>query len=230
MIWEAQAREQKPLFVAGSSGIEYALTSHWQTSGLVSPNKRDAASPQPVDRAVVMSGSCSPVTDRQIAWALDHGFAEVPLDTTRFLQSTRSMRSLLKLRSQVASQFDAGRSVIVHTSRGPDDDRIAATRQFVPPGLTSRSLGGILGRILGEVLRSRPVERVAVTGGDTSGYVAREIGIDALEMAGPLAPGAPLCVAHSRRPEIDGVEFTFKGGQVGHDDFFGSLLHGEPNR
>jgi len=230
LIWEAQAREQKPLFVAGSSGIEYALTSHWQTTNLVSQNKRDAASPQPVDRALVMSGSCSPVTDRQIAWALAHGFAEVPLDTTRLLQSSQHEAALAEIAELVVAQFDAGRSVIVHTSRGPDDDRIAATQQFVPPGLTSRSLGGILGRILGEVLRSRTVARVAITGGDTSGYVAREIGIDALEMAGPLAPGAPLCVAHSRRPEIDGVEFTFKGGQVGHDDFFGSLLRGGPNR
>jgi uncharacterized protein YgbK (DUF1537 family) len=68
------------------------------------------------------------------------------------------------------------------------------------------------------------VRRAAVAGGDTSGYVAREIGIDALEMSAPLAPGAPLCVARSRRAEVDGVEFTFKGGQVGHDDFFATLL------
>jgi uncharacterized protein YgbK (DUF1537 family) len=80
------------------------------------------------------------------------------------------------------------------------------------------------------VLRSRRVERVAVTGGDTSGYVARTLGIDALEMAAPLAPGAPLCVAHSRHAEVDGVQFTFKGGQVGHDDFFGALVGGRENR
>ena len=78
--------------------------------------------------------------------------------------------------------------------------------------------------------RARQVERVAVAGGDTSGAIARTIGIDALEMIGPLAPGAPLCVAHSRQAEVDGVEFTFKGGQVGHDDFFGTLLSGGPNR
>jgi uncharacterized protein YgbK (DUF1537 family) len=27
---------------------------------------------------------------------------------------------------------------------------------------------------------------------------------------------------------VTGVEFTFKGGQVGHDDFFGDLLRGGP--
>jgi len=229
LIGDAQHREQKPLFVAGSSGIEYALTSHWRSAGLVSQNKCRAV-PQPVDPVVVMSGSCSPVTDRQIAWALSHGFAEVRLDTARLLQSSRHESAVVEVAAQVSEQLGAGHSVIVHTSRGPDDERIVATRQFIPRGLTSRSLGGILGRILGEVLRSRPVARVAVTGGDTAGFVAREIGIEALEMAGPLAPGAPLCVAHSQRPEVDGVEFIFKGGQVGHDDFFGSLLCGRPNR
>ena len=120
--------------------------------------------------------------------------------------------------------------MIVHTSRGPDDTRVAVASQSARERLTGEALGVILGRILGEVLRSRPLERVAVAGGDTSGAVARTIGIDALEMAGRLAPGAPLCVAHSRRREVAGVEFTFKGGQVGHDDFFGSLLRGGMSR
>jgi uncharacterized protein YgbK (DUF1537 family) len=33
-------------------------------------------------------------------------------------------------------------------------------------------------------------------------------------------------VAHGRDSAVAGVEFTFKGGQVGHDDFFGDLLRG----
>jgi uncharacterized protein YgbK (DUF1537 family) len=70
-------------------------------------------------------------------------------------------------------------------------------------------------------LQARRVHRIAVAGGDTAGDVARAIGIEALQFVGPLAPGAPLCRAVSRRPYVDGVEFTFKGGQVGCEDFFG---------
>jgi len=88
----------------------------------------------------------------------------------------------------------------------------------------------ILGRVLLGVLRAREVGRVAVVGGDTSGQVARTIGIEALEMVGPLDPGAPLCVARSRDGVVDGLEITFKGGQVGYDDFFGTLLRGRSNR
>jgi uncharacterized protein YgbK (DUF1537 family) len=52
------------------------------------------------------------------------------------------------------------------------------------------------------------------------------LAIDALEMIGPLQPGAPLCVARSRQPDVDGLEIVFKGGQVGYDDFFGALRSG----
>ena len=77
--------------------------------------------------AVVVSGSCSPVTDRQIAWALANGFAEVPLDTAGLaaIESTRRGHCRRLPNGSSRRELDAGRSVIVHTSRGPDDDRIA---------------------------------------------------------------------------------------------------------
>jgi uncharacterized protein YgbK (DUF1537 family) len=71
---------------------------------------------------------------------------------------------------------------------------------------------------------------VAVVGGDTSGQVARSLGIEAVEMIGPLEPGAPLCLVRSQDKIIDGLEVTFKGGQVGYDDFFGTLLRGHRNQ
>ena len=48
-------------------------------------------------------------------------------------------------------------------------------------------------------------------------------------MIGPLEPGAPLCVVRSQESAVDGLEITFKGGQVGYDDFFGTLLSGRCN-
>jgi uncharacterized protein YgbK (DUF1537 family) len=44
----------------------------------------------------------------------------------------------------------------------------------------------------------------------------------------PLAPGAPLCRAHAGPDAgaVDGLELSFKGGQVGRADFFERLLRG----
>jgi uncharacterized protein YgbK (DUF1537 family) len=252
LIWEAQQQEQKsqlvagigeppalaagscqqppqrPLFVAGSSGIEYSLTKHWQSAEIVraKPETRRA---DPVDRTFVVSGSCSPVTDRQIAWALEHGFTEVLVDPATLLRSNRLGAAVKEMVNRINVQLEAGHSVIAHTSRSPQDDRIQAARQVAEShDSLSRRLGGILGHLLREVIRACRLRRVAVTGGDTSGHVARALGIEALEFAAPLAPGAPLSLARSRDADIDGVEITFKGGQVGHDNFFGTLLNGPP--
>jgi uncharacterized protein YgbK (DUF1537 family) len=226
LMCDVQQREQKPLFVAGSSGIEYSLVAHWKTASILKQGDVLQSPPRSVEQILALSGSCSPVTDRQIAWAVDHGFAEVPLDTAKLVQAQSVDAEVARTIDQVAQVLAAGKSVAVHTSRGPADARIAATKQSMAGGLTSARLGGILGRILCGALQSRPIARVAVAGGDTSGFVARAAGIESLEFAAPFAPGAPLCVARSRNAEIDGVEFTFKGGQVGHDDFFGALVAG----
>jgi uncharacterized protein YgbK (DUF1537 family) len=227
-IWNAHGREGKPLFVAGSSGIESALVAHWKTQGIVPSEIKGFVSPRPVGAALMISGSCSPVTARQIDGAIAHGAADVPLDTPGLLNSSQLGADVRSTADEIVKHFAAGRSVVVHTSRGPDDPRIAASKQTADSGLNAASLGDILGRILALVLASGQVGRVAVAGGDTSGAIARTIGIEALEMIGPLAPGAPLCVTHSQNSAVTGVEFTFKGGQVGHDDFFGDLLRGGP--
>jgi uncharacterized protein YgbK (DUF1537 family) len=49
-----------------------------------------------------------------------------------------------------------------------------------------------------------------------------------LEYAGPLEPGAPLSTIRSGDRDIDGLEIVFKGGQVGYDDFFNTVLSGRP--
>jgi 3-oxoisoapionate kinase len=235
VICDVQQHEQQPLFVAGSSGIVYALVKHWQASGIVptadqSSSHGGAAPISPVDRTVILSGSCSPVTDRQIGWALENGFSEVAIDPFRIRQSKRLEADICAIAMQILSALDSGRSVVAHTGRGPADSRIKIVKPTI--GLLAdgdRTLGAILSRILREVLRVRPVPRVAVVGGDTAGEVARSLGIEAVEMIGPLEPGAPLCVVRSRDSAIDGLEITFKGGQVGYDDFFGTLLSGRCN-
>ncbi len=83
--------------------------------------------------------------------------------------------------------------------------------------------GTLLAQALGDVTRRIGVRhrlfRLIVAGGDTSGLVARAIGIEALELVAPLAPGAPLCRAIAVSP-FDQLEICLKGGQVGGPDFF----------
>jgi 3-oxoisoapionate kinase len=212
---ELQRREGKPQLVVGSSAIEAALTNRWQTLGQLEP--ADLPQLTGVDRLLAVSGSCSPVTERQIAYAVVHGFVEIALDASALVNATDVRGEAARIAERATAELVQGRSVIMHTSRGAVDSRVRDGRH---------SLSAILGTAVRAVLRHGVDKRVAIAGGDTSHFVAISLGIESLELVALSAPGAPLCRAHSSAAEVDGVEFAFKGGQVGHDDYFVAVRDG----
>lgn len=219
---DAYASREQPLFSVGSSGVEMALGAFWAAEGRLTPVTSWAV-PGPAGPLLVVSGSCSPVTGKQIAWALAHGFAGAALDAGTLAGSADASGLVAAAVAEVAGHLQAGRSVIVHTSRGQVDPRVAAL-----PGRAAQAVGAALGRVVrGAVERSRP-RRVVIAGGDTASYAARALGLDALQMIAPLAPGAPLCRAHAPGSPVDGLELNFKGGQVGGEDYFGRVAEGRP--
>jgi uncharacterized protein YgbK (DUF1537 family) len=234
---DAYASPGRPFFSVGSSSIVTALGAAWAAQGLLEP--RGAwADPGPAEPLLVVSGSGSPVTERQISHALAHGFSEAPLDAA-ILAGPGAEGELRRIKSEVGGLLRSGRSVIVHTCRGGDDPRFSSgARAFQGQDgggtdsrtLAARSLGGALGRIAAAALAASGVRRVVVAGGDTSTYAARALGIEALEMITPIVPGAPLCLAHAPGSAVDGLEVNFKGGQLGGDDYFERVSRGVRSR
>lgn len=236
-LFECMTAPAEPTYVLGSSGIEYALTAHW--ASLVDRKPINASTlRQPtfrsVEQLVVITGSCSPVNQRQIAWAEQHGFETLELDASRLIDNRISSTEVASVVDQALYRLNRGANLILNTSRGPSDPRIAASLQVMHAmGLSDldirlqsgKLLGPKLGRILKRILDAHPFPRVGIAGGDTSGFIARELGLTALEAIAPVAPGSPLCRSYASNA-FDGVEFFFKGGQVGKDHVWGTMLHG----
>jgi 3-oxoisoapionate kinase len=226
-----------PGLVVGSSGVEYALTAHWEAAGgfdALRSHRPGRPSFGPVGQIAVVTGSCSPVNARQIAWAEAQGFATVPLDVGRLIRPDTQAAEIDASIARGLACLERGASVILHSSRGPDDPRVPGARSaFAALGLGEtdvvrqggRTIGPILGRILAGLLARAPLRRVVVTGGDTSGSVARELGVRALEAIAEAAPGSPLCRVHTG-DALDGLEVVFKGGQVGRTEIYGTIRSG----
>lgn len=214
-IWESRGRS--PLFVAGSSGVEYGLLSWWAEKGMLAPGPAivDAG---PVDRLLVLSGSCSPGTGRQIRWAMNNGFVGIPVNAHNLISGDPERERVLRIAGQALA---AGQSPIVYTAAGPED--VVAGRD------TGAVVGEWLGRLASELVRQGGIKRVLIAGGDTSGYVGRKLGIEALTMVRPFAPGSPLCRVWSKEVAVDGMQILMKGGQVGADTLFGEVRAGKPN-
>jgi len=212
-IWESQ--RLATTFVAGSSGVEYALLAWWESQGVL-PAKPPIVDAAPADRLLVVSGSCSPLTGEQIEWALANGFEGIAVDPVRLVSD---QTELVGAQDKAASILAAGRSPIVYTAAGPKD----VVRQDQDFG---RQIGLRLSEIAAEVLRRSGVKRIISSGGDTSGHIGKSLEIQALTVIRPFAPGSPLCRLWSKNPQSDGVEILLKGGQVGSEELFGQVRAG----
>lgn len=230
MLLEHMAGEAEggQLFVLGSSGVEYAMVAHWRAEGRLPP---EASVPvaDPVQRLLVISGSCSPANGAQIRAAVEAGFAEVALDPVAIVRGGEAGPAAVDAAEQAIALLGEGRSVIVHSSTGPDDPREAVTaEEFAGSTLSDdearirggRTLARAAGRILDRVLSRVELGRFVVAGGDTSTSAIGQLDLDALEMVAPMAPGAPLCRILAPGNRLDGKEVVLKGGQVGGRDLF----------
>ena len=204
LLWHF-ARQQ-PLFAVGSSGLTYGLSAAWKREN-DTPNYAPARQPDAVDSLLVMSGSCSPVTERQIGHALRNGYEGIPIEG-------RTPEECVK---ETIAALRRARKVVVYSSLGP-----------LPTGVAAR--GDTLGRQIGSMLRQIIIEtrvrRVVLAGGDTSSHAVSQLGLYALTWSAATQPGAPLCRAHADSPELDGLELVLKGGQVGTEDFFEYVREG----
>lgn len=233
-MWK-MATQSKPLYIVGSSGVEYALTAYWAEQGMIS-NKPLIQDPGEVTPVLILSGSCSPVTKGQIERGIEAGFKEVSVKTEVLCNIEMEEREIERVVQSAIDLMGQKHNVVVHTAIGPDDERIQRTKDNLSGNGTSgqsnkfqsgKFLGEALGKIMLKVSEKFPVKRVAVTGGDTSGYFAKYIGVESLEMIQSIAPGVPLCTLGKPGSSLQNIEITFKSGQLGLNNFFESVAKGK---
>ena len=207
VIW--QGARKHPIFAVGSSGLTSGLLLHWRSIGLVREAKTPARA-RPADRLLVLSGSCSPITAKQIRRAKQLGFG-----TWRLRDSAPSHT----LAANALQTLQRGNSVVLYTALGPQsaDDR------------RGEQIGPGLGEFLRRLILESGVRRVLIAGGDTATHAVKQLKLDALTFAASLAPGVPLCIGHAKDSPLHGLELALKGGQMGGEDFFVEVRDGRAN-
>lgn len=210
--WLDTEMKGENIFSIGSSGVEAGLGMHWNTTGKYT-QKSEWKKPDSSGPMLILSGSQSPVTANQIAYAKRKGYQLISFDPAQ----PCTEQTIEELAVQAASFIQQGEHVIVFSGERNSD--------LIDPS----RLGFTLGTMASVISKKTILKRIIVCGGDTSSYVARAMGIIAVEMIAPIIHGAPLCRVHSTLPEIDGKEMNFKGGQVGPDHYFDLIEQGYKN-
>ncbi|HYG44937.1 MAG TPA: nucleotide-binding domain containing protein, partial [Bordetella sp.] len=199
----------EPLLAVGASSVVEALGSQWGDAATVRP---DAFTPArgPV---LLLAGSLSPVTARQVEAALS--YRKIWLDPVRLASGDDAYRAASA--AELAQSLRDGHHVLacIGNAQGRRTD-----------GVQSQVLARAGGRLLDTVLRQTRIARMGVAGGDSSSLAMQALDAWGLSHLARIEPGVALCRLHSDVPALDGMEVMLKGGQMGSADLFERFLHG----
>lgn len=189
--------------LTGGSGILTALAAHICGSNVSSK----IPDPHTSGGAILLAGSCSAATLRQIENFQKHGGLSIRISPEEMLEGTQDIE---KLWSFIADHRTE--SVLVYSSDLPENvrrvqalgkERIASLLEETEAELALRAL-------------KAGMKRIIVAGGETSGAVTRRLGFSSYRISRSVAPGVPVMIPS----ENDEVRLVLKSGNFGQPDFF----------
>ncbi len=207
----AQASADMAL-ITGGSAAAMPLPAIWRAQGLLS---LDAGQPshQPVSGpALVLSGSCSAMTNAQVGDYVAKGQPAYRLDPVELsTQGAEAALAWLALQPMDAAP-------IIYATANPSD--VAAAQALLGRDRAGHLVEETLAQCAVAAL-SKGIRRFVVAGGETSGAVANALGIARLDVGPEIAPGVPWCGAISAQIPI---AISLKSGNFGTPAFFSQAL------
>ncbi|NLS17370.1 four-carbon acid sugar kinase family protein [Rhizobium sp. P40RR-XXII] len=202
----AAASFDMPLLTGGSA-IAGQLPQFYIEQGLISLSEHRQALPKVTGGSIVLSGSCSAMTRRQVANYAGK-VASLRLDPIALAEEGAGA-ALEWLRQQSP---DAPK--LIYATAEPDEVRQAQER------LGRDKAGQVVEDALSEIARTAfdyGTRRFVVAGGETSGAITQALGVTHLTIGPEIAPGVPWTFA-----TMDGepIALALKSGNFGGESFF----------
>lgn len=207
-VAEALLRQEHgpgPSIVVGSGGIMAALARSVSQEAERQPGPQQASGP-----VLAVSASASSTTAGQIEDAIAHGWEDVPVPPD--LLQHHDAAAVAALDHRVSEALRGGRSVVLHTTRGPGDPRYGAS---TPAG--AGHVGALIGGIAARAAAAGLTADIAICGGDTSSHALIAMGARQLRVSDQFVTAGPILRAEGA-PALAGCRLLLKGGQVGPPD------------
>ena len=194
--------------VTGGSGIAMGLPANFGIRPKVSASARFAGVE---GAALILSGSCSPVTRRQIAaYADDHPSLQIgPAEALDVEAAVRRAMSVIEAQHDMAP--------LIYSTADPAE--VASAQKRYGGGRLAAGFEQIFATLAVSCVKSG-FRRIVVAGGETSGAVASTFGQLALEVGPEIDPGVPALLLEEPRQ----IALALKSGNFGSDDFFAKAL------
>jgi uncharacterized protein YgbK (DUF1537 family) len=197
----AEAFVDLPL-ITGGSGLGMALPRVWRERGLLSGAGELPVHPAPAGRTLILSGSCSAATLKQLDELERAGHSPIRVDVWNLMQNPAA--ELDRLEAACANA-----DVACVRSSAP-----ASERESGEP--VSAAIEALFGQLAKRLVEAGGVTRIIVAGGETSGAVVNALRIKAVEILETIDPGVPALKALGSKP----LRLALKSGNFGAPDFF----------
>ncbi len=197
--------------VTAGSGVAIALPANWGFR----PSLDAAALPAATGLQAIVSGSVSVATNTQVAEFHRSGRPSFQVDALRIAAGQDVVTEALGF----ADRHLASGPVLFYSTQAPSGVRA------VQNALGAAKAGSLIEDTLARIaagLVERGVGQLVVAGGETSGAVVQELGIDAMRIGPQIDPGVPWCAA--TLPGGRQLHITLKSGNFGAPDFFTKAL------
>ena len=208
----AEATHDWPLLTGGSAIAMY-LPALYAQAGLTQHTSQSAAPEAPGAGQIVLSGSCSSMTRQQVAAYRSHA-TSIDVDP---LVLARDESELPRLISTLQSIPPESPKLIVASA---DPEQV----KHVQSELGVEAAGALVESALSALAAAAfdtGVRRFVVAGGETSGAVTAQLGVDRLRIGPEIAPGVPWTYT---RVKGESVALALKSGNFGQPDFFHKAL------
>lgn len=201
------AASDMPL-VTGGSGAAIGLPANFRAKGLLSEARSPDAFTPPPGRTVVLAGSCSVATRRQIEAARVGGFRAMQVDPVDLAQGAVDADGIVRFIEQGEGP------ALVYSSAEP------ARVHDAQKALGKARSGKLVEDVLADVARrlaARDFTRFIVAGGETSGAIVEALEVETMRIGVEIDPGVPWMQA---RADGRDLALALKSGNFGSDDFF----------
>ena len=196
--------------LTGGSALAMPLPDLYREEGLLPADAPSLDRPDLPAGAVVLSGSCSAMTNQQVA-AFDDG-PSLRLDPLALAENGHGA-ALEWLQAQ-----PAGSTPMIYATADPQDVRAAQDKLGAARAgeLVEAALADLAGAAFAAGRR-----RFVIAGGESSGAVAKSLGLSRLDIGAEIAPGVPWTFTTI---DDEPIAITLKSGNFGGRDFFATAL------
>lgn len=187
--------------VSGGSGLACGLRS---PGAIV-----DTWLPVPGDRRVVLCGSASATTRRQVALAARTQPARRIDPRSALLAPETEIDAI----TEWVQAQPSGTAPVVYAASEPGDVVAEVDGRSVAPAVEH-----VIAQTALRLVETAEVTRLLVAGGETSGAVVRGLGIGLLRIGPEISPG--ICWSSATTANGDNITLALKSGNFGPDDLF----------